>query len=155
MKTTNSYSLYKKNLKRAIIKNTISNVKSEIPEVFVSVPVLVFTLCFALLKFASVVDDVKFSVILSAMIAFIACTTLFAGFVYYLSHRKLNKEYAIDIVEKIYFFNPLVAMKAEHYDAITNKKYAMVAKLKHEMDCMSKLSHYSITKSLLKVADAL
>ena len=46
-------------------------------------------------------------------------------------------------------------MKAEHYDAITNKKYAMVAKLKHEMDCMTKLSHYSITKSLLKVADAL
>ena len=155
MKTTNSYSSYKKNLKRAIIKNTISNVKSEIPEVFVSVSVLVFTLCFTLLKFASVVDDVKFSVILSAMIAFIACTTLFAGFVYYLSHRKLNKEYAIDIVEKIYFFNPLVAMKAEHYEAITNKKYAMVAKLKHEMDCMSKLSHYSITKSLLKVADAL
>ena len=155
MKTINSYSSYKKNLKRVIIKNTISNVKSEIPEMFVSVPVFVFALCFALLKFAYVVDDVKLSVIFSAMIAFIICATLFSGFLYYLSHRKLNKEYAIDIVEKIYFFNPLVAMKAEHYDAITNKKYAMVAKLKHEMDCMSKLSHYSITKSLLKVADAL
>lgn len=155
MKTTNSYSSYKKNLKRAIIKNTISNVKSEIPEMFVSVPILVFTLCFALLKFASIVDDVKLSVILSTMIAFIICTALFSGFLYYLSHRKLNKEYAIDIVEKIYFFNPLVVMKAEHYETITDKKYAMVAKLKHEMDCMSKLSHYSITKSLLKVADAL
>ena len=43
MKTTNSYSSYKKNLKRAIIKNTISNVKSEIPEAFTAVPVLVFT----------------------------------------------------------------------------------------------------------------
>lgn len=155
MKTINSYSSYKKNLKRVIIKNTISNVKSEIPEMFVSVPILVFTLCFALLKFALFVDDVKLSATLSAVSAFIICTTLFSGFLYYLSHRKLNKEYAIDIVEKIYFFNPLVAMKAEHYESITNKKYAMVAKLKHEMDCMTKLSHYSITKSLLKVADAL
>ena len=155
MKTTNSYSSYKKNLKRAIIKNTISNVKSEIPEAFTAVPVLVFALFFALLKFALFVDDAKLSVILSAIIAFIICATLFSGFLYYLSHRKLNKEYAIDIVEKIYFFNPLVVMKAEHYEEITNKKYAMVAKLKHEMDCMSKLSHYSITKSLLKVADVL
>ena len=112
-------------------------------------------MCFALLKFALFVDDVKLSATLSAVSAFIICTTLFSGFLYYLSHRKLNKEYAIDIVEKIYFFNPLVAMKAEHYESITNKKYAMVAKLKHEMDCMTKLSHYSITKSLLKVADAL
>lgn len=155
MKTTNSYSSYKKNLKRAIIKNAISNVKSEIPEAFTAVPVLVFALCFSLLKFALFVNDAKLRVILSVIIAFIICATLFSGFLYYLSHRKLNKEYAIDIVEKIYFFNPLVVMKAEHYEAITNKKYAMVAKLKHEMDCMTKLSHYSITKSLLKVADAL
>ena len=91
MKTTNSYSSYKKNLKRVIIKNTISNVKSEIPEVFVSVPILVFTLCFALLKFASVVDNLKLNMILSAVSAFIICATLFSGFLYYLSHRKLNK----------------------------------------------------------------